>query len=180
MSDRRYRCIAVCGPRDASEPQLALAERLGAAVAQAGCALVCGGLGGVMQAAARGAAEAAGDGAGANPPPVIGIVPDEQASSANPYCSIVVPSGMGVARNVLIVRMADAVVLCGGGSGTLSEAALAWQLNKPVIAVAHSGGWAEKLGGIKLDDRGPSDHRCVLVARDPEAAVRTALAELEK
>jgi uncharacterized protein (TIGR00725 family) len=79
---------------------------------------------------------------------------------------------MGVARNVLVVRSADVVILVGGGAGTLSEAAYAWQLGKPVIALAQSGGWAERLAGGPVDERRTDE---VIAARSPEDAVSRAL-----
>jgi uncharacterized protein (TIGR00725 family) len=125
-----------------------------------------------MEHAARGmrAARAAGSGG-----LVLGILPGEAASEANVWCDIVVPTGMGLARNVLVVRSADAVILLGGRSGTLSEAAVAWQLGKPVVALQGSGGWAERLAGEAIDDR-RADH--VMVARSPEDAVAQALAAI--
>lgn len=142
--------IGVCGAATA-DPQLAgIAERLGAAVHAAGFNLVCGGLGGVMEAAARGYASSRGD----RPEGVVvGILPGADASAANAYCDVVIPTGMGFARNALVVLAADGVVLCGGGTGTLSEAALAWQLGRPLCALATSGGWAAELAGRTLDHR---------------------------
>jgi uncharacterized protein (TIGR00725 family) len=130
-------------------------------------------MGGVMQAAARGGQEArAAGGQGI----VVGILPVAELDGGNPYCDLVIPTGMGVARNVLVVRSADAVVLVGGGAGTLSEAAYAWQFGKPVVALAGSGGWSDRLAGTALDDR-RSDR--VLVAAMPEEAVEAALRLVE-
>lgn len=145
--------IAVCGSGRTDAPTVLLdrAEAVGRALAQAGCALVCGGLGGVMEAAARGAQRAVIGGASGGP--VIGLVPGEDRDAANRWCDVVVPTGLGVARNVLVVRTADGVVLVGGGSGTLSEAALAWQLGRPIVALAGSGGWSDRLAGERIDGR---------------------------
>jgi hypothetical protein len=141
--------LGVCGAATADADLARLAETLGAAVWRAGFDLVCGGLGGVMDAAARGYAEARGAGAGT----VIGILPGAEASRASPHCDVVIPTGLGFARNVLVVLASDGVVLCGGGTGTLSEAALAWQYGRPICALRPSGGWAAELAGRTLDDK---------------------------
>jgi uncharacterized protein (TIGR00725 family) len=82
---------------------------------------------------------------------------------------------MGIARNALVVRAADAVILVGGGSGTLSEAAFAWQLGKPVVALTPAGGWGARLAGARIDDRRGDQ---VLAAAEPREAVRLALGQL--
>lgn len=161
----RWSVAAICGPRAAGADLLRQAERLGARIAAAGWAVACGGLGGVMEAAARGARR----GRGGPTPPVIGIVPGSQASEANAFCDVVIATGVGIARNAILVQSADAVVLCGGGAGTLSEAAMAWQLGKRVIALAGSGGWADELGAKRIDDR--REDR-VIRAGDVEEVVR--------
>ncbi|HSI80694.1 MAG TPA: hypothetical protein VK919_08600, partial [Solirubrobacterales bacterium] len=95
--------------------------------AEAGIAVVCGGLGGVMEAAARGAAGAGGD--------VIGIIPGDDPAAANPHCTHVVATGVGYARNLAVVASGDAVVAIGGEWGTLSEIAFARRIGRPVIAL---------------------------------------------
>jgi len=141
--------IAVIGNATVTDPDLiALYERLGAAIVERGWRVASGGLSGVMECVSRGAAtsEHAFDGA------VIGIVPTYDSSSANPYCDVVIPTGMSVARNVVVASSGDVVVACGGGSGTLSEIAVAWQLGKPVLSLG-PGGWGEALRGKSLDQR---------------------------
>lgn len=145
----RWRVVAICGPREADEELLGLAEAVGAGVIGRGWALACGGLGGVMKAAARGARQAREE----LWPPIIGIVPGELSTAANSYCDVVIASGLGLGRNAILVQSADAVLLCGGGAGTLSEAAMAWQLGKPVVALSRSGGWAAELAGACIDAR---------------------------
>lgn len=103
---------------------------------------------------------------------VVGILPGAELESGNPYIDVVVPTGMGVARNVLVVRSADAVILVGGGAGTLSEAAYAWQFGKPIIALAGTGGWADQLSGKSIDDRRPG---VIIEAHSPRQAVTSAL-----
>jgi uncharacterized protein (TIGR00725 family) len=109
--------IAVVGPGSASDDELALAEEAGASVAAAGCGLVCGGLGGVMEAACRGARSRGGL--------TLGLLPGLDRDAANGWVVVAVPTGLGEARNALVVRAADAVVAIGGGWGTLSKIALA-------------------------------------------------------
>jgi len=148
---------------------LGMARELGARIAAAGCTLVCGGMQGVMAAACRGAQEARAEGATGV---VVGILPGAELDGGNPFCDVVIPTGMGYTRNALVVLSADAVILVNGGSGTLSEAAYAWQFGKPLIALATSGGWAARLAGTSIDEKREG---VVTEARSPEAAVAAAL-----
>jgi uncharacterized protein (TIGR00725 family) len=122
--------VAVIGPGEASTVEQAMAERVGAGLAEAGAVLVCGGLGGVMQAACKGAAERGGR--------TVGLLPGRERAAGNPYLSITLPTGLGELRNGLVVGTADAVIAVGGGWGTLSEMGLAMKAGKPVIVLA---GW---------------------------------------
>jgi uncharacterized protein (TIGR00725 family) len=97
-------------------------------VAERGAILVCGGLGGAMEAACRGAKQAGGT--------TVGILAGIDRSDANPYVDIALPTGLGQARNAVVVRAADVVIAVGGGYGTLSEIALALRRGKPVIGLA--------------------------------------------
>jgi uncharacterized protein (TIGR00725 family) len=106
---------------------LAAAEEVGRRLAEAGITVVCGGRAGVMEAAARGAAKAGGE--------VIGIVPGDDPGEANPYCTRVVATGIGHARNLAVVASGDAVIAIGGEWGTLSEIAFARRLGRPVVAL---------------------------------------------
>ena len=119
--------IAVVGPGSATADELSLAEETGAEVAAAGCGLVCGGLGGVMEAACRGARSRGGL--------TLGLLPGLEREAANGWVIVAVPTGLGEARNALVVRAADAVVAIGGGWGTLSEIALAMKTGVPVVGV---------------------------------------------
>ena len=144
--------IAVCGASRIIDPAVTeIARAIGAGIMRAGCTLVCGGRDGVMEAACRGAAEARA--AGATGGLIVGILPSNSKADANPWCDVVIPTGIGYARNSIVVLAGDAVILVGGGSGTLSELAYAWQFGKPMVAVVPSGGWAEALAGHSLDDR---------------------------
>lgn len=145
------------------------AYRVGAELAKRGAVLVNGGLGGVMEAASRGASEAGGL--------AVGIIPPDDASRANKYCDIVIPSGLGFARNFLVVNSGDAVIIVGGGAGTLTEAAAAYGKGKPIIAVKGTGGVADEWAGRYFDDR-----RTIRIAsaETPETAVALALRAKKK
>lgn len=118
--------VAVVGAGGAG-PDEADAERIGRLVAEAGATLVCGGLGGVMAAACRGAAGAGGT--------TVGLLPGTDRSAANAHVSVAIPTGLGEARNTLVVRAADVVVAVGGGHGTLSEIAFALRTGTPVVGL---------------------------------------------
>ncbi|MCB1737795.1 MAG: TIGR00725 family protein [Gammaproteobacteria bacterium] len=145
----RLPVAAVVGARSASASALVVAESLGTGLVDAGFRLVTGGMGGVMEAASRGARRSPRwtDGA------VVGVLPGLSASDANSFVDIVIPTGMNYARNVIVVAMADVVVALGGGSGTLSEIALAWQHGKPIVALDIGEGWSSRLAGEQLDHR---------------------------
>ncbi len=130
MDNSRTLVIAVIGGREADSKLLTQAQEVGRLIAEAGFTLACGGMGGVMEAACKGAIEAGGQ--------TIGILPGDNTSSANPYVSIPIATGFGIGRNIILVRTADALIAIGGAYGTLSEIAHALQLNKPVIAI---GSW---------------------------------------
>jgi uncharacterized protein (TIGR00725 family) len=119
--------VAVVGSGEAEKRHAAAAEEVGRLIAEGGALLVCGGLGGVMEAACRGARAAGGT--------TVGLLPGVDRSEANRHVAVAVPTGLGEARNALVVRAADAVIAIGGGYGTLSEIALALRAGKPVIGL---------------------------------------------
>ena len=141
--------VSVVGSGTAVGDLYEKARRVGRLVAARGGVVVCGGLGGVMEAAARGAAEAGGT--------AIGILPDEDRGRANEYLSFSVATGVGQARNLAVVCSGDAVIAVGGEYGTLSEVGLALKVGRPVVSL---GSW----------DLG--EH--VVVASSPEEAVGAA------
>jgi uncharacterized protein (TIGR00725 family) len=145
------------------------AYRVGTFLAKNGATLVTGGLGGVMEAASKGAHELRGL--------VVGIVPPDDATVANRYCDVVIPSGMGFARNFLVVNSADAVIIVGGGAGTLTEAAAAYGKGKFLVAVRGTGGVADGWAGRYFDER-----KTVRVsgADTPKEAVAMALRAVKK
>jgi uncharacterized protein (TIGR00725 family) len=128
-SSRRGRQVAVIGSSRCGEGSVlpGLAEDVGRRLAEAGVTLVCGAGGGVMEAAARGAAGAGGR--------VIGIVQGESIAAANPHCTEVVASGIGHARNLAVVASGEAVIAIGGEWGTLSEIGLARTIGHTVVAL---------------------------------------------
>jgi uncharacterized protein (TIGR00725 family) len=119
--------IAVIGGSEAEEATLAIAEKIGGALASAGAVTVTGGLGGVMAATCRGAKAAGGL--------TVGILPGSDPAAANEWVDVIIPTGLGEARNALVVRAATAVIAVGGEYGTLSEIALALRARIPVIGV---------------------------------------------
>lgn len=151
--------VAVVGGGFCSPQEAILADRVGRHLAQAGAILICGGMGGVMAAACRGAKSAGGL--------TIGVLPGFSAEDANPQVDIPIVTGLGEARNVIIVRSAAAVIAVGGEFGTLSEIAFALKLGRPVIG----------LGSWELAKEGrPS--QAIVKAQTPEEATQLALAAI--
>jgi uncharacterized protein (TIGR00725 family) len=132
--------ISVIGAGSCSEEIYSLAQELGRRIAQTGAVLVTGGLGGVMEAASKGAKEGGGT--------TVGILPGVSKDDANRYVDIPVTTGLSHARNVIVVRSADVVIAVSGGYGTLSEIAIALKLGKPVIGIRT---WDGVEGVIKAD-----------------------------
>jgi len=148
--------IGVIGPAGLDDATSRAAERVGELIAREGAVLVCGGLGGAMEAAARGAVSAGGM--------TLGILPGASADDANPYIKTVVVTDMGHARNAIVVRSSDAVIAVGGGYGTLSEIALAMKCGIPVVGLNT---WRASRGdGLKAP---------TLTAATPEEAVEKAI-----
>jgi len=152
--------IAVIGGSQASRKEIRLAEEVGSELAKKGATLVCGGLGGVMEAACRGASSEGGT--------TIGILPGENRREANNYVQIPIVTGMGYARNVAVVKSAQAVIAIGGSYGTLSEIGHALQSGIPVIGLET---WSLSKNG-KLDSS-------IIPAENPAEAVEKALELIE-
>ena len=140
--------IGVIGAGSADESLVKIAEEVGRLIAKGGAVLVCGGLGGVMEAAARGAQTAGGL--------TVGILPQARKQDANPHIDIAIPTGFGEGRNVVIARTADVLIAVAGEYGTLSEIAFGLRMGKPVIGI---GTW---------------DIKGVMPAGNAEEAVRKA------
>ena len=148
--------IAVIGGGQCSSETAKLAEDVGRELAKRGAILICGGLGGVMEAACRGATAEGGM--------TIGILPGESRRSANLFVQIPIATGMGHARNVAVVKSAQAVIAVDGSYGTLSEIGHALQSGIPVIG----------LGTWSLSQNGQPDE-AIIVAQNPVEAVEKAL-----
>jgi uncharacterized protein (TIGR00725 family) len=133
--------VSVIGQSDSTRDQETQAYELGKELAQAGYVIISGGMGGIMQAVARGVSEHDGI--------CIGLLPGHRQSEGNPYLTVGIPTGLGHARNILVARAGEVVVAIGGGYGTLSEIAFALTMGKVVIglntwsAVSHTGVPAE-------------------------------------
>ncbi len=148
--------IAVIGGSRPSKKEAALAFDVGKELALNGAVLVCGGLGGVMEAACRGAHQEGGL--------TIGILPGDSHEAANAHVDIPIVTGLGYARNIAVVKSARAVIAVGGAYGTLSEISHALQSGIPVVG----------LGTWQLTRKGRRD-KSIIVAEDPKDAVRKAL-----
>jgi uncharacterized protein (TIGR00725 family) len=126
--DMAMKMIGVIGAGICNKEIYELARRVGAGIAKMGATLVCGGLGGVMEGACRGAHEAGGE--------TVGILPGPDRAEANAYVAIPIVTDMGHARNVLIVKSSDGLIAISGGYGTLSEISIALKTGKPVVGLA--------------------------------------------
>jgi uncharacterized protein (TIGR00725 family) len=149
--------VGVIGAQQADDRLCELAEGVGRELARREAVLVCGGLGGVMEAACRGARAAGG--------PTIGILPGSDRRAANPYVDVAIATGIGDLRNGLIVRTVDVLIAVGGAFGTLSEIAFALKAGKRVVGL---GTWELAQAGVAVD--------AIEVASDPRDAVERALA----
>lgn len=133
QADRSRACpvpVGVVGPREATAAQCDTAEALGRALGEIGIPVLCGGRQGVMTAVSSGAAAVGGT--------VIGLLPDDEPDAANDHVSLVLATGIGVARNAVIARAAFALIAVGGGYGTMSECAFALQFGRPVFGLQNA------------------------------------------
>lgn len=152
--------ISVIGSSVCSEQEAEWAEQVGTLIAQRGHILLCGGRGGVMAAACKGARGEGGV--------TVGVLPGSDRSGANPYLSVALPTGLGEGRNLIVARGGDAVIAVGGSYGTLSEIAFALKSGRPVVGLES---WSATAGsGAEAE---------VIEAKSPEEAVDLACAELK-
>lgn len=154
MPERKI-IIAVIGANDPSPDEAAMAEKVGKEIARRGAVLVCGGMGGIMEAACRGASSEGGL--------TIGILPGENPAVANQYVQIPITTGIGYARNAIVAKSGRAVIAVGGKYGTLSEIAYALQSNIPIIG----------LNTWELSRNGQKD-KTIIPVKDPAEAVEKA------
>lgn len=141
-----------------------IAYEIGSEIAKSGSVLITGGLGGIMTAASHGSHDANGLS--------IGIIPQDDATLANEYCDIVIPTGMGLTRDFLNALSADGIIIVGGGSGTLSETCAAYMHKKPMVAMRNLGGSVEQYIDGYLDHR---ENVKILGADTPKEAVEKIL-----
>lgn len=139
--ERHRQPVSIIGPGDAGEVECAAAYALAHALAAAGMVIICGGRGGVMAAAARGATDAGGM--------AVGILPEDDDANANEWLSVAVPTGMGEMRNAIIARSGLCLIAVGSNMGTLSEMAMGLKWGKPVFAM-HGG--IELPGAVSAGD----------------------------
>jgi uncharacterized protein (TIGR00725 family) len=139
---KAIRLISVIGAADYDQRESAFAEEVGQLLAEAGLGIVCGGRGGVMEAVCRGAREHGGF--------TLGILPSQDRHQANRYLSVILPTGLGEARNVLVVLAGEVVLAIGGGYGTLTEIAHALKYEKPVVGFQTWSGHRPGLGELPI------------------------------
>lgn len=146
-----------------------IAYEIGSEIAKSGSVLITGGLGGIMTAASHGSHDSNGLS--------VGIIPQDDASLANEYCDVVIPTGMGLTRDFLNALSADGVIIVGGGSGTLSETCAAYMHKKPMVAMRSLGGSVEQYIDGYLDHR---ENVKILGADTPKEAVEKILELISK
>jgi len=153
--------IGVIGGGEASAQAARLAEEVGREIARRGATLICGGLGGVMEATCKGAREAGGL--------TIGILPGDNRREANPYVQIPITTGMGYARNAVLVKSSQVIIAIDGSYGTLTEIGYALQSGIPVIGL--------KTWSLAIDDK---QDKSIIPAKNPKDAVDKAMALIAK
>ncbi len=141
-----------------------IAYEVGAEIAKSDSVLITGGLGGVMAAASHGAHDANGL--------TVGIIPQDDATMANEFCDIVIPTGMGLTRDFLNALSADGIIIVGGGSGTLSEVCAAYMYKKPMVAIRNIGGSVEPYIDGFIDHR---ENIKIIGVDTPQEAVKKIL-----
>jgi uncharacterized protein (TIGR00725 family) len=144
------------------------AYEVGREIGKRGAVLLTGGLGGVMEAASHGAKDRGSL--------VVGIIPQDDKWTTNEFCDVVIATGLGHARDFLTAYSADAIVIVGGGVGTLIEAAAAYQKKIPIVALKGSGGVADRYADTYLDDR---ETEKIMGETSPEKAVDAAMAVMK-
>ncbi|HEV2193522.1 MAG TPA: TIGR00725 family protein [Nitrosopumilaceae archaeon] len=165
---RKIQILVIGHNENGSTPEVEkIAYETGLEIAKSGAVLITGGLGGVMHAACHGAK----DGGGLT----VGIIPQNDSSFANEYCDIVIPTGIGLARDFLNALAGDGVIIVGGGSGTLSETCAAYMYKKPIAAIKNSGGIADRFADQYLDHR---ENVKIVGVSSPKEAVKYILEKI--
>ena len=165
---KKIQILVIGHNENGSTPEVEkIAYDVGLEIAKSGSVLVTGGLGGVMKAACHGAK----DGNGLT----VGIIPQNDPSFANEYCDVVIPTGIGLARDFLNALAGDGVIIVGGGSGTLSETCAAYMYKKPIAAIKNSGGIADRFADQYLDHR---ENVKIIGVNSPKEAVKYILEKI--
>lgn len=162
-SQTRRPQATVIGDSDAPPDLCSTAEQIGEMLARLGITVITGGRGGVMEAVCRGATKAGGT--------TVGILPSSEMNDANPWCSVVIPTGLGHARNVVNVLSGDLVIALGSSAGTLSEVCFAWIHGRPILTVKGYDRWLTN-SGTELDHRGTSS---IIECADLESLRKTVV-----
>jgi uncharacterized protein (TIGR00725 family) len=170
----RRRVVAVIGDSklEPNDQKISIARECGRLLVDSGCRVMTGGMSGVMDAAMQGARASASYREG----DTIGVLPSHDPLDAASSADIVLATGLSLARNIIVAN-ADGVIAIGGGAGTLSEIALAWQLRRPVVAI-EAEGWSSRLGGVRIDYRKRTvndEDNLVHAAKGPRDAVALLL-----
>jgi uncharacterized protein (TIGR00725 family) len=167
---RKYQIAVIGYNKDkCTEHSRNIAFEVGKEIARSGSILICGGLGGVMEAACRGAKKYDGL--------TIGIIPQEEFSFANKFCDVVICTGIGFARDIIVATSADGIIAIGGGVGTMIELGVGYIKNKLMVVVAGSGGVSDRYGGKFLDERKIVP---LMIAKDARSAVQMVLKHREE
>ena len=170
MTKRKYQILVIGHNTNGCTPKHEqLAYEVGKEIAKSDAVLITGGLGGVMTAASRGSRDANGL--------TVGIIPQDDASMANEFCDIVIPTGMGLTRDFLNALSADGVIIVGGGSGTLSEVCASYMHKKPMVAIRNMGGTIEQYIDGFLDHR---ENVKIIGADNAQDAVQKILVLISK
>ena len=164
MARRKQVLVVGFGRDHCTDLAYKAAYQVGFELAKCGVILITGGLNGVMEAASRGAKDGGGF--------VIGIIPQDDKATSNVYCDAVIATGIGFARDFVTAYSADAIIVVGGGAGTLIELCAAYQNKTPIVAVKGTGGVADRFANDYLDDR---QIERVLYEDSAQAAVRRAI-----
>lgn len=177
VMSKEVKIIGVIGPnrQSCTDEIYKFGLELGKYLVDSGYTIVNGGKEGLMEAVFKGAHNSDNYSCGRT----IAIIPEDDGRFANKYSDIVIPTGQGVGRNLMIVNTADVVIAVGGGAGTLSELALAWQKYKHVLCHTGFGGWSEKLANETLDGNGNSLMIPVNNFEDLKNKLKTAVKEIE-
>lgn len=169
MARRKQVLVVGYGKDHCTDVAYQAAYQVGLELAKCDVILITGGLGGVMEAASRGAREGGGF--------VIGIIPQDDKAMSNAYCDAVVATGIGFARDFVTAYSADAIIVVGGGAGTLIELLAAYQNKTPIVAVKGTGGIADRFADSYLDDR---QIERVLYEDSAQAAVKRVISLIKE